>query len=358
MATLENPRSLPTFEVPPEAAAALWQGQRGWRASDLTPSDWTLVMPNDLGRDIMTLATADGPLDAVVGRWVPGPVSAAFQAQVEAMLEGGVGFCLIRGFALPADDRAVERAALLVGLLLGRPVSQTKKGNILARVEDLGQDLKTPTVRGHQTAAELAFHCDRADRVLLLCVRTAQSGGRSRIVSSIALAEALRAEAGESAKRLYRPLPQDRRGEEAPGERPFSTMPVFSERDGVFVARYLRRFIQDSQRHPDAPRLSVEDEATLDRLDALIERDGMALEMPFKPGDIQILNNNVVLHARTAFEDYAEPELRRLLLRVWLSHASARPLPDSFSDLYGSTKAGSHRGGVWPDGRSPAALAI
>jgi hypothetical protein len=255
----------------------------------------------------------------------------------------------MRGFPLSTNDCTNERAAVLVGLLFGRPVSQTKKGNLVARVEDLGLALTSPAVRGHQTSAELPFHCDRADRVLLLCVRTARSGGRSRVVSSIALAEAMWAEAPAFAERLHHQLPQDRRGEEAPGEPPYSCMPIFSERNGVFVARYLRRFIHDSQRHPDAPRLTSDDIAALDKLDALIERDGMALEMPFEPGDIQILNNNVILHSRTAFEDYDEPDRRRLLLRVWLSHRSARPLPESFAELYGTTDAGAYRGGVWPN---------
>jgi Taurine catabolism dioxygenase TauD, TfdA family len=75
----------------------------------------------------------------------------------------------------------------------------------------------------------------------------------------------------------------------------------------------------------------------------------MALEMPFNPGDVQIINNNVVFHARKAFRDHPDPERRRLLLRVWLAHASSRPLPQSFADLYGATDAGTYRGGVWPD---------
>jgi hypothetical protein len=91
----------------------------------------------------------------------------------------------------------------------------------------------------------------------------------------------------------------------------------------------------------------------MNALDAIMERDGMALEMPLAPGDVQVLNNNVVFHARTAFGDHPDVERRRLLLRLWLSHASARPLPGSFADLYGMIDAGAYRGGVWPDGRRP-----
>jgi len=41
--------------------------------------------------------------------------------------------------------------------------------------------------------------------------------------------------------------------------------------------------------------------------------------MSFQPGDMQFLKNSVVLHARTAYEDFEEPDARRHLVRLWLS---------------------------------------
>ena len=43
------------------------------------------------------------------------------------------------------------------------------------------------------------------------------------------------------------------------------------------------------------------------------------LEMEFRQGDIHILNNHIILHARTAYEDFDEEERKRHLLRLWLS---------------------------------------
>lgn len=37
------------------------------------------------------------------------------------------------------------------------------------------------------------------------------------------------------------------------------------------------------------------------------------------PGDIQWLSNHTILQARTAYEDFDEPERKRHLLRLWLS---------------------------------------
>ena len=43
------------------------------------------------------------------------------------------------------------------------------------------------------------------------------------------------------------------------------------------------------------------------------------VEMDFRPGDIQLLNNSVILHAREAYEDDPDPGRRRHLLRLWLA---------------------------------------
>jgi hypothetical protein len=41
--------------------------------------------------------------------------------------------------------------------------------------------------------------------------------------------------------------------------------------------------------------------------------------MEFRPGDIQLLKNSVILHKRTEYEDFDEPARKRHLLRLWLA---------------------------------------
>ena len=46
-----------------------------------------------------------------------------------------------------------------------------------------------------------------------------------------------------------------------------------------------------------------------------------------EPGHIQILHNRATGHSRTAFEDHAEPERRRRLVRLWLRDYGRRAYP-------------------------------
>ena len=67
-------------------------------------------------------------------------------------------------------------------------------------------------------------------------------------------------------------------------------------------------------------------------MSALSAREDMRLDMMLEPGDMQFCNNYVTSHARTAFEDWPEPERRRLMVRLWLSFDRRRPLAPDFGE--------------------------
>ena len=52
-----------------------------------------------------------------------------------------------------------------------------------------------------------------------------------------------------------------------------------------------------------------------------------ALDIDFERGDIQFLNNFVMLHTRREYEDWPEPARKRHLLRLWLHDPRGRPIP-------------------------------
>ena len=74
--------------------------------------------------------------------------------------------------------------------------------------------------------------------------------------------------------------------------------------------------------------------------------------MELELGDIQLVHNHTILHDRTAFEDYAEPDRKRHLLRLWIAPPNARALPEVFAERFGSTTPGE-RGGVSVPGVKP-----
>jgi hypothetical protein len=80
-------------------------------------------------------------------------------------------------------------------------------------------------------------------------------------------------------------------------------------------------------------------------LDAITNDDNFHITYEFKPGDIQLLNNHVCFHARTAFEDYPEREQRRHLLRMWLAVPNSRPLSPAMGTIYQDQWGGVVRGG-------------
>jgi hypothetical protein len=53
-----------------------------------------------------------------------------------------------------------------------------------------------------------------------------------------------------------------------------------------------------------------------------------------------------VLHARTPYEDYPEPERKRHLLRLWLAPPNGRPLAPVIAERFGSIEQGTARGGI------------
>ncbi len=326
----------------------------GWLGTDLDAETarWRIEMPDAVATELLVRA---GEFVRGGASWQPlaqpVPVSSETESllgDVRAALAHGPWLVVLSGFPVDADPRLVATAYRLFGRQIGPPVSQTRDGEFLVRVEDRGADIRVPTQRGHRSASALAFHADRADVVGLLCVRPAAEGGQSRVVSSRALHNIVLAERPELLPVLYGTFPNDQRGEQPHGCPGWCPLPVFSQVDGDFAARYVRRFIEDSQRHEDAPRLTARQRDAMDFLDEVLARPGLALDMDLRPGDLQFINNSQVLHARSAFRDVAGGSAGRLLLRLWLSFSSSPALPDEYAALYGATARGACRGGVWP----------
>lgn len=262
----------------------------------------------------------------------------------------GCGIAMLRGF--PIARYSTEEAAVAylgIGAHLGSFRSQNAKGHLLGHVCDLGLDIKTPTTRYYQTNRELEYHTDSCDIVGLLCLKTAKSGGESRLVSSVTLHDEMHRRRPDLWKQLFNPFPTDRRGEVPPGMRPWFDLPVFNWHAGELSTIYSGQYIRSAQANfPEARRLTAAEHEALDTLDALANDPELNLTIEFKPGDMQFVHNHQIFHSRTDFEDWPEREKRRHLLRLWLAPKIARELPPAYAQRYGSLEVGN-RGGIVTD---------
>ena len=272
-------------------------------------------------------------------------------------LERGRGFVLLRG--IPVDRYTPDELKSLywgLGAHLGRARYQNAQGELIGEVRDENRlygevrEVSVDSALGRssrskaRSAGPLRFHTDRCDLVSLLCVRKARAGGLSRIVSAVSVANAILARRPDLHALLWQDYWRSRQGEEAGGERQTYALPLFAVHQGKFTTQYSRTFVEAAQKLPGVPRLTAAQEEALD-LHALVCEE-LAFTMEIEPGDLQLLNNHVVYHGRTAYEDADGPDRDRLLLRLWLAPSNSRALPPGFEALWGTTAPGAPRGGI------------
>ncbi len=295
---------------------------RGWVVSlDAGQRDEIVDALHRIGR-------ARTPLAAITPASFPLSRCAPLLREVRHALRDGRGFVLVRGF--PIEELGVTEAELAYFAFcqhLGVPVTQNAQREVVVHITDKGPR-RDPLARGYATASESKFHIDLTDVVGLLCLRQAKEGGVSRIASSVSVLNAVLRERPDLLPLLRAGFPWDRRDEHGEGEAPIGPpMPVFSECDGLWACRYNRGFIEAAWRRRGEAIPAAVTEA-LDFIDAAAARPEHVLEMDFRPGDVQLLSNDTILHARTAFVDHPESERKRLLLRIWLQMREPRPLAD------------------------------
>jgi hypothetical protein len=259
----------------------------------------------------------------------------------------GCGFVLVRGFDVSRYSIAEAAIAYLgIGARFGSFRSQNAKGHLLGHVRDLGFDINDPKVRYYQTNRALNYHTDSCDIVGLLCLKTSKSGGASKLVSSVTLHNELMRKRPDLWEVLFHAFPTDRRGEVPVGMDPWFDIPVFNWHAGQLSTIYAGQYIRSAQElFPQARRLTALEHEAIDTLDAWADDDAYALSMDFRPGDMQFVHNHQILHSRTDFENWPEPERHRHLFRLWLAPPDARELPPVYALRYGSITPGE-RGGI------------
>lgn len=332
-------------------------GAADWRRADIVRrDDWLQGFTSDQIAEIdaalsSVKAKEVGPGDMVADDF-PLPTLSSEIAAVRGVLQEGLGFHVFRGFPVDrygdADLRLINWG---IGLHLGTPVSQSKNGDLIGDVLNAGSDTTELVSRGYRSDSELSFHGDGCDVTVLFCLRTAKSGGLSRLASALAVHNEIARCRPDLLPLLYQPFIWSKRGEEKQGEDPYYDQAICGAEDGQFVCRYLRPHIRFGYQEAGKQQ-SLQQTEVLDLFDNLVSDPEFFFEKSFERGDIQFSNNLRILHSRTAFEDFPETDRRRHLLRLWLSVPNSPPLPESFAYFFGDIRAGAVRGGYASHDRS------
>ena len=306
------------------------------------PAGWTADELRDVSRWSYRIERADaGELEAAVAAvrtHVASPWSTSARrtsrsgafadvlVDVRRELMDGRGIVMMQDFPLDRFDREGTAIAYIgLGAHLGQTMSQNKLGHILGHVKDLGGDYNDPNTRGYMTNAEMRFHTDACDYVGLLCLQTPMSGGASRIASSVTVYNTMLQRRPELVEALCGDYYRSRSGEVSPGDLPYFGQPIFSFHEGYFSATGAGAVIDKAQKLPGVPKFTPVQKEAIEVYRQTV--DEIALDIDFRRGDIQFLNNFVMLHTRREYHDWPEAERKRHLLRLWLYDPAGRPIP-------------------------------
>lgn len=259
----------------------------------------------------------------------------------QAFLETNAGFVFVTGLDEVLETQTEkENIFWRLCVELGAPFVQ-KSGNIrFGRVENLGRPAHERP-RYHETGTGGSIHTDSpimdrvADWVGLLCVRPGLSGGESKFVSVAKVHNILLEHAPDLLDVLYEPFYFDRRisPQDAGPDNPATLKaPIFSYDPGLgdhgLRLRWQPEYVWQAPQLAGVPPLSERQWLALHMLEGLLEdRSGaLTVRWTMAAGDIQLVNNHLVAHGRSAFQDpllegdqtKTDPVRRRLMRRVWM----------------------------------------
>jgi hypothetical protein len=253
-------------------------------------------------------------------------------------LEHGRGFLVLRGW--PSENYShAQNLTVYCGVAsyFGKAMVQNYEGEAVVDVIDKDKPYDH-TSRGYMGNKKLPFHSDGADLVGLLCLGEPIQGGTSLLLSATKLYNTILAKRPDYLETLMLGFYHHRRGQHDPGEAPISAerIPIFSFHNDLLHCCYNRNPINWVVH--EGMSLSEREIEILDYFDALCHRPSIAVEMTFRQGDMQFVNNFVILHSRSEYRD--APNNRRHLVRLWLENPRSLRGAQGLLDIYvpGSSK--------------------
>lgn len=261
-------------------------------------------------------------------------------------VRNGRGMALVKNLpragVTPAEFELMTWA---IGLHFGVARPQNGLSAYINEVKDVGGVYRSPTGRGYSSKAELDFHVDGSDVVLLSCYNQAPVGGMSMCTSSIKAYEVVRSERPDLAAALHTGFPFSRNGEQTGDEPPWFLAPLAGVEAGRLSCVWNRNRLENALKIDGVPPITALQREAVEFLDAVVRRPELMYCMHLAPGDLQLLSNQTALHSRTSFDDHADDDKKRTLYRLWLATPDSRRLPAGWEHHYRTREPGTVRGG-------------
>lgn len=239
------------------------------------------------------------------------------------------GFYILKGFPIiQLNITEIKTIYQILGKMLGNVLPQNKG---LERVVDVRMDEKNLTNgRGYLSNVELDFHTDPCDIVGLLCIEQAENGGLSKIISSRMIYDIISHTNPELAEVGFTSFViKDVENKLSSTNNINHSFPVYNLENGKLFSRvapgYTKILLLEKELNP----LQKKQLQLLELIQSIANDPNHFLGMQLFPGDIQFLNNNLIYHARTAFED--SDIHRRHMVRLWIDVPEFNSYPNLFA---------------------------
>ena len=316
-------------------------GPASWRGPDMAAaaSTWTIPLEERQREELLDALSAIEAkgldfLDLTRENFVLPTVGPLLESIIDVLLDGR-GFVLLQGVPVEGlSERQIELMYWGMGLYAGIALPQGAEGtDLFAHVRDEGVDRHANYGGGllNKHSGGLPFHTDSSDIVGLLCIRPALRGGTSTIVSTTAVHDEIVRRRPDLAAVMYEPWWFDRKRGDGPDS--FAQCPIYAVNDdGRLFAFYGPDLYKTAQRGAHVPPLSDQQWAAMALIDEINGSPEFHLDMDFAPGEIQFINNYTVMHSRSPYEDHSDPELRRDLIRLWLTVDRDLDIPPIFAE--------------------------
>lgn len=330
-------------------------GPAVWMGSDLAKTDdWNIrLTPEDI-RELDEALASPGlkniPIQKITAATFPLPRLGIRLRAFAEELENGCGFGVIRG--VPVEKYSEEACKTLSwGLCcyLGTGIPQSRQGDWINHVIDLTDVTATTKadlahivdrkeLRANHEGGELRWHTDSTDMIALFCLKKARNGGASRLASSAQVHNLILAENPTCLQALYDGYYYLSLADDNDDEKPrlsAERVPVFRRTGKSVSFYYIPQVVERAIDRAHVSYSAAENDARA-LIQSVANSSGVPLDFTLEPGDLEVINNRIVMHAREEYEDYPDVDHRRHLLRVWMA-AEPETETDSFrlpSDRY------------------------